>query len=102
MSEAQVHSALCLEGELNIYCASETKMRLMEFLSRAEDPSLDLSAVTELDTAGLQVLILARQEAERMRKPLRFLNPSDSVRDVFDLCNLTVRFGDARGLESNS
>jgi len=102
MSETESHPALALEGELNIYGAAENKLRILEFLSRAKEaPALDLSAVTEVDTAGLQLLILAQREAESMGTSLRLLDPSASVLDVLQLCNLTTRFDVSGALECN-
>ena len=59
-------STLCLEGELTIYNAADTKARLAEGLGRPGGLAVDLSAVTEVDSAGLQLLVLARREADRL------------------------------------
>ena len=94
MARATRKTPLRLEGELTIYTAVETKLRLMEALNRTAKLDVDLSAVTEVDTAGVQLLILAKQEAERMEKSLRYLKHSHTVQEVLDFCHLTERFGD--------
>lgn len=78
-----------VDGELTIMTVSEQNQRLQALLTGDTAVSVDLSGVTEVDTAGLQVLLLARQEAERIGVPLRFHSPSDPVRAVLDLTGLT-------------
>jgi len=82
-------STLCLEGELTIYNAADAKARLAEVLGRPGGLEVDLSAVTEVDSAGLQLLILARREADRLGKPLHCLGISPAVRETLDFCHLT-------------
>lgn len=93
---------LHLEGELNIYTAAEVRLRLLETLKHDGNLQLDLSAVTEVDTAGLQLLMLALRETERRGNGIRCLNPSPAVMEVLALCNLTARFGVSAGCASHS
>ena len=53
------------------------------------DTEIDLSAVNEIDMAGLQVLLIARHEAASRDAPLRIVNPSQAVRELFTRCRLT-------------
>ena len=85
---------LALEGAVAIYAARELKERLLAAVRDNPELHLDLSQVTELDSAGLQVLYLAKQEAARREHALRIVAHSDAVREVFDLCNLHAYFGD--------
>lgn len=94
MANPECPLPLRLEGELNIYTALEMKARLLEVLGRDAEPCLDLSGITEVDTAGLQLLILAHREAERQGKGLRCLEASPAVLEILTLCHLTARFGD--------
>mgnify|MGYP002685550585 CR=1 FL=1 len=55
---------------------------------------LDLSQVAEIDTAGLQLLILAKREAAHLNKDLSIVAHSPAVRQTLDFCNLTAFFGD--------
>ena len=52
---------LHIEGELTIYTAAETKARLLPLLAQCIDLEIDLSQVNEMDSAGLQLLILAKR-----------------------------------------
>jgi anti-sigma B factor antagonist len=87
-------SPLALEGPLTIYCALEMKGRLLAAVQDATALRLDLSQVTELDSAGLQMLYLAKREATRLGHSLQIVGHSAVVREVFDLVNLNAYFGD--------
>lgn len=81
-------ACLAVEGELTIYRAAELKPALLEAVRTADAPALDLSAVTEFDSAGLQLLLVARREAQRLGKPLQVAGASPAVREVFALLGI--------------
>jgi anti-sigma B factor antagonist len=83
-----------ISGELTIYTAATEKMHLQEFLETGDDLELDLSQISEMDSAGLQVLILMKREAARRNKKLRYCMHSKAVLEVLEMCNLTATFGD--------
>jgi anti-sigma B factor antagonist len=56
---------------------------------------LDLSGVTELDTAGLQILVLAKQAAQAAGSSLLLSAHSPAVLEVFELLDMGAYFGDA-------
>lgn len=85
---------LNIQGEMTIYTAAEQKKELLAFIESGSALEINLSQVSELDTAGTQILILAKQEAARAQKNLRFVMHSDAVLDVLELANLTNAFGD--------
>lgn len=85
---------LALEGPLTIYVAQELKSRLLGAVQDSDELRLDLTQVTELDTAGLQMLYLAKREATRLGHALHIVGHSAAVREVFDLANLNAYFGD--------
>lgn len=82
------------EGELTIYTASDTKHLLVETLAKHQEIEIDLSQVSEIDTAGLQLLILAKKEAARNHLQVRFTDHSAAVIDAMELLDLTGFFGD--------
>ena len=45
---------VALSGELSIYSAAEIKSALAEAMGKASEIEVDLSGVTEIDSAGLQ------------------------------------------------
>lgn len=80
---------LCVQGELTIYRAGEVAQTLFAAVrTRAGDVTLDLSAVTEFDTAGLQIVLMARRMAEASGHRLEVVQPSACVADVLKLCNV--------------
>ena len=85
---------LPIEGELTIYTAAELKGKLVEALAAAKPIEIDLARVDEIDSAGLQVLMLAKREAARIEQPLTLVNHSHAVMECLDMCNLTAAFGD--------
>jgi anti-sigma B factor antagonist len=86
---------LTLAGELTIYRAAELKHTVLDALA-ATDTGLevDLAGVTEMDTAGLQVLMVAKKAAARRELPLRLVGHSPAVLEVFELLNVAAHFGD--------
>ena len=88
---------LVIAGEFTIFTALPLKAQLLEHLAAAPaggEVDVDLSDVTEIDTAGLQLMLLAKREAADAGKQLRFLRHSDAVLDLIDLCDLAGHFGD--------
>jgi len=85
---------LAILEDLTIYHALEQKQQLMAALDGTDALELDLSHVGEMDTAGLQLLILAKREAGRLEKRLSIVAHSPVVRQTLDFCNLAAFFGD--------
>ncbi|MFZ6848680.1 STAS domain-containing protein [Undibacterium sp. RuRC25W] len=83
-----------IEGELTIYTAAIEKQSLLNFLDTDIELELNLSQVTEMDTAGLQVLILLKNEARRRGKTLRYVMHSKPVLEILEMANVTASFGD--------
>lgn len=93
---------LQIEGELSIYTAAELKAQLLPYLAQPGELEIDLAQVSELDGAGLQLLILAKHEAARVGATLRLARHSRAVLEVFDLCNLAAFFGDPLVISSSA
>lgn len=85
---------LRLEGEMTIFTAREIKERLLAPLPNCQQINVDLSQISEIDSAGLQLMILAKREAGAMGKDICFVAHSPAVVDVLELCRLTGYFGD--------
>lgn len=94
MSEGSAVMRLELEDDLTIYNALALKERLLTALASAQELELDLSQVSEIDTSGFQLLVLAKREAQRQSKTLRLVAHSAAVREVLDLYNMVAYFGD--------
>jgi anti-sigma B factor antagonist len=85
---------LHIEGDMTIYNAAELKAELMKHLAQPGEQEIDLSGVGEMDTAGLQLLVLAKREAARLKTILHFNGHSRAVLEVINLCNMAGYFGD--------
>ena len=86
---------IAIDGELTIYRAADLKLTVLEALRKSRVLEVDLSGVTELDTAGLQVLMLAKNSAAAEKRELRLLNHSPAVVEIVEMLNLGAFFGDA-------
>lgn len=80
--------------ELTIYTAAELKKQLFSIWTSAQQMELDLSGVTELDSAGVQILMQLKLESEISQKPVSYVRHSQPVLQVMELLNLTSRFAD--------
>lgn len=92
---------LAIEGELTIYTAAELKQKLTDAFNGEHAIEIDLSQVGEIDTAGLQLLLLAKREGAARDKVVVFGQPSEAVLDCWQRCNLSATFGfDDSGVQS--
>jgi anti-anti-sigma factor len=85
---------LAIRDNMTIYQAQTQKDELLAALAGTEKLELDLSAVAEMDTAGLQLLLLVKREAIQHGKALTISGHSPTVQQVLDFCNLVGVFGD--------
>lgn len=80
---------LRLAGEMSIFQAAELKSQLLD------DPRpqvIDLSGVTEIDSAGIQLLMQARKMAQVSKTDFQLVALSAEVTAVFDLLRLHALF----------
>jgi anti-sigma B factor antagonist len=80
-----------LAGELSIYTAAETKAALADAMGEADEIEVDLAGVSEIDTAGLQLMLIIKRNPG---KTVRFINHPPSVLRLVDLANLGSALGD--------
>lgn len=84
-----------VEGEMTIFRAAELKAAMLPEIARAaQEIEIDLSRVTEIDSAGLQLMVAAKLEAILRGKELHFTGHSRPVMEILDLCDLGGFFGD--------
>ncbi|ELX12065.1 putative STAS domain-containing protein [Janthinobacterium sp. HH01] len=86
---------IALDGEMTIYRAADLKTTVLEALRKTQVLEIDLSGITELDTAGLQVLMLAKLTANADQRELRLLQHSPAVVEIFEMLDMGAFFGDA-------
>lgn len=79
---------LRVAGELTVYHAAKLANDVWRRLGESAPLWLDLDGVTQLDSAGVQVLLVARRDAHERGLALRLLRPSPPVLEVFETLNL--------------
>lgn len=84
---------LAINGEFTIYTAADWRERLLNAVVGQSDVELDLSEVSEIDTAGLQLLLATRREVRAAGGSLHLAAPSPAVVDVLNFCGLADDFG---------
>ncbi len=85
---------MAIDGDLIIYNADEVKRRLIDGIRGNEVLELDLSRVGEMDSAGFQLLALAKQESHHAGHTLRIVRHSPAVREIIEFFNMVAFFGD--------
>jgi anti-sigma B factor antagonist len=90
------------EGEMTIYHAAALKAPLLAALAQSDEVEFDLSAVSELDTSGVQLLMLMKREAVAAGKAFELSGHSPAVLEVFELLGLGGWFGDPQVLPAGA
>jgi anti-anti-sigma factor len=88
------HRTITLNQDMTIYHAAAQKPMLLQALDDCSELDLDLSQVSEMDTAGFQVLLLTKREAVKAHKTVRLTAHSKAVTELLDLYNMASYFGD--------
>lgn len=84
-----------VQGPMTIYEAVDHKRKLLAALAAAAEGDtleLDLSEVDEMDTAGLQLLVLAAREARKEGKTAVVVAHSEASQEVLGRYQMTARF----------
>lgn len=90
------HCRIAVNGEMTIYTAAEAREKLLKSIADCHDTEIevDLASVTDMDTAGQQLLIAAKVASTARGNTLRLVHHSQAVLDVLDLYGLGRFFGD--------
>jgi anti-sigma B factor antagonist len=81
---------VAIDDELTIVTAASHREMLLAALRDSPGVRIELSGIPDLDTAGLQVLLLVREEAARLHVPVEFADPSAAVAEVLTLTGLVL------------
>ena len=73
---------------MTIYSAAEIKDRMLAAAAGGKPVALDLTAISEFDSAGVQLLALL----QRVCTAVRIAGTSECVRELLDLYRLSGRF----------
>jgi anti-anti-sigma factor len=87
-------ASLRLSGELTIYHAADLRQALLPH-AQAHAWTLDLAGVTDIDSAGVQVLLAARRTLAARGGLVRLTACSPAAQAVFSLYGMADAFGAA-------
>ena len=73
---------------MSVFSAAALRERLLAALDASPRVEVNLAAVSDIDSAGVQLLIAAQREAARQQKELCFSEPSAAVEAILDLLQL--------------
>jgi anti-anti-sigma factor len=83
-----------IEGEMTIYNAAALKQSLDGALNDARELEINLSKVNEIDSAGIQLLMLAKKERAQHDRETTLTAHSNAVVDALEILGLAPYFGD--------
>ncbi len=92
---------LTVDGDLTIYHAAEIKERLIDGVRASPVLELDLSHVGQIDSAGVQLLALAKRESRTQGHAFAIVGHSLAVREVIEFFNMVAYFGDPLVIPAN-
>jgi len=79
---------LSVPDELTIHHVEALAGRLLAALAAGEALRLDLGAVSRIDTAGIQLLLILQREAWRRERPFALRNAAGEVAANLAFCRL--------------
>lgn len=85
-------SSISIDGEMTICRAAALKKEIFEDLEWGDAVSFDLSGVSEMDTSGFQLLMMARKEAALKDCGFSIKAHSAATSAVIELFNMKERF----------
>lgn len=83
---------LSVTGEMTIYAAEEMLQIFAPYWQEYKQFALDLSEVSEIDTAGIQLLLQFQRKAKQAEQSLQIFSCSQAVQDLLNLYRLSERF----------
>ena len=96
-AELEKQNGLCilhLSGDIVLSHAEEAKNLMLDALAGCRELEVDLSQISDMDSAGLQLLIMLKRQARARQKVLRLVRHSETVIDMLETVNLVGYFGD--------
>lgn len=78
---------LTMIGELTIYTVSKLKDLMLKEINAFSGVVINLAGIDDADTAGFQLLIFLRREAESAGKTLVVDDASVRIKSIFSLYN---------------
>lgn len=81
-----------VEGELTVFTVHALKERLLAAMTPGADVLVDVSEVSEVDGAGVQLLLAARREARERQLGWRISSPPPVLSEAIKLIDPCAEF----------
>ncbi len=86
-------TSLSIEGELTIYSVHQAKQDLLQdYNNFADQVALDLHKVSELDTAGIQLLLFLQHFLQGLNKKLHLVKSNEQVDETLAALDIAGHF----------
>jgi anti-sigma B factor antagonist len=86
-------TTLVFEGDITIYYVAQIKDELFaDYEKLADKVALDLEGVTEIDTAGVQLLLFAKKFFASVHRSLFISKSNESVGTVLTVLDVNTQF----------
>jgi anti-sigma B factor antagonist len=86
-------TTLVFEGDITIYYVAQIKDELFaDYEKLADKVALDLEGVTEIDTAGVQLLLFAKKFFTSVHRSLFISKSNESVDTVLTVLDVNTQF----------
>ncbi len=102
--KSEINDGVCeavVEGELTIYHVNEFKKGLEKAIKKSSTVNLNLGGVSEIDTAGFQLLMQAQTACLEDDKEFHLVSVSRAVAEVMDIFGLEMHFGEFERVAAN-
>ena len=82
-------STACLSGEWTIHAIAQHREAMLLLVNEGQH-EFDASGITDMDSAGLQLLVAAQRSIAQQGRELSLLQASQAVKDVLKAYGLDV------------
>lgn len=83
---------ITISGELNIYSAMDVYQEHFQSITFKEQVIFKLSGITEIDTSGMQILLMLFKEVEKQNAQYLVQSTNDTISEYSNLFNIQHYF----------
>ena len=83
---------IVIEDEMTIYTASQLKEDFRPIIMDKRSLTISLQNVSEIDSSGIQLLMLIKRERQKIDLVTQFIDHSDEVQKIINLIRLNSYF----------
>jgi anti-sigma B factor antagonist len=83
---------LLADSDMSIYTAEQNHAELNQLYPDFENFEIDLSAVEEIDSSGIQLLLAFKNSAKKDGKQMNLISVSEPVAEVMAVLNIKDQF----------